>query len=202
LLKKERVIILKRTKHGEADIIVHALNRHGARMSFFAKNAMKSRKRFQGDVLEPTHYVEVSYKERPDVVGAPLHILLEAQLVMGFDRLRENYDRLQVALYFLQVIAKVSPEGIVESREMFDLLGNALRAAETTPDAEALKLHFEVKVLGHQGVLPPLLGAEEWLKLPLQSHAELKMERSQLRALEWDIHHSLEAYLSGMLSHC
>jgi DNA repair protein RecO (recombination protein O) len=198
VLKKERVIILRTIKHGESDLILHALNRHGARIGFFAKGAAKSKKRFGGGVLEPTHYVEISYKQRPDIHDNPLHTLLEAQLVQGFEKLRDDYDRLQAALYFVNVTSRLSPEGQVDETEMFDILGNALKAAETSPDILKLKLHFEVKLLGHQGVLPPLPGAEEWMRRPLKDHILFDGTREELRQLEWSVHHALESYLSGV----
>jgi DNA repair protein RecO (recombination protein O) len=196
--KKEKVIVLRVIKHGEADLIVHALNRVGGRMTFFAKNAAKSRKRFGGGVLEATHYVEFTYKERPDIGENPLHTLLEAQLIQGFDKLRTDYDRLQAALYFLSVTGRLSQEGTIDSGEIFNLLGNALKQAETTTDVAKLKLHFEIKLLGHQGVLPPLPGAEKWMKKPLSEHSSFDVAKEDWRQLEWTIHHCLESYLSGV----
>lgn len=198
MLRKEKVIILKTIKHGESDLILHALNRQGARVAFFAKGGAKSKKRFGGGVLEPTHYVEVSYRQRPDVGENPLHTLLEAQLVQGFEKLRSDYDRLQAGLYFLNVTGKISQEGAIDAGETFNLLGNALKAAETTDDVQKLKLHFEIKLLGHHGVLPPLPGAEEWMSRPLKEHQSFDGSNEDLRQLEWAVHHSLESYLSGV----
>jgi DNA repair protein RecO (recombination protein O) len=198
MLKKEKVIVLRTIKHGEADLILHALNKRGSRMAFFAKGGAKSKKRFGGGVLEPTHYVEVSYKEKPDVTENPLHTLLEAQLIQGFEKLRVDYDRLQAALYFLNVTSKLAQEGTIDSGELFNLLGNALKVAESTNDIQKLKLHFEIKLLGHQGVLPPLPGAEEWMRKPLREHFDFDASREEWRQLQWAVHHSLESYLSGV----
>ena len=60
---KERAIVLRRLKHGEADLIVHCLNEQGTKVSLFAKSAIKSRKRFGGGVLEPTHLIYICYKK-------------------------------------------------------------------------------------------------------------------------------------------
>ena len=191
---RERVIVLRLIKHGEPDLVVQTLNRRGARLSFFAKAALKSKKRFGGGVLEPTHYIEVSYKERPN---EELHTLLEAQLVQGFDGLRKDYDRLQTALYFLKITSKLSQDGAVDSNDMFDLLGNALKAAEATSDVRRLRLHFEIKVLGYQGVLPALANSGQWMQKPLKDHGGLEIEKPELRQLEWEVHHRLESYLAG-----
>lgn len=190
MLKKDRVIVLRLIKHGEADLVVQSINRHGARVSFFAKGGLKSKKRFAGGLLEPTHYIEVTFKERADINdGEPLHTLLEAQLIRGFDGLRKDYDRLQVALYFLRVMSKVAQAGLVDAKDLFDLLGNALQAAESTESIHKLKIHFEMKVLAAQGVLPPL--NENWVQVPLRDHSHLELERAE----EWEVHHALEDYL-------
>lgn len=196
MLRKEKVIILRVIKHGDSDLVIHALDRQGARLGFFARAGAKSKKRFGGGVLEPTHYVEASFKQRSHEADQ-LHSLLEAQLIQGFEKLRSEYDRLQAALYFLKVTSRLAQEGTVDGRESFDLLGNALKAAETTDQIEKLKLHFEIKVLGHQGVLPVLPVATIWARKPLHEHATMNIEKAELRQLEWDIHRSLEAYLSG-----
>lgn len=169
---------------------MQSINRHGARVSFFAKGGLKSKKRFAGGLLEPTHYIEVTFKERADINdGEPLHTLLEAQLIRGFDGLRKDYDRLQVALYFLRVMSKVAQAGLVDAKDLFDLLGNALQAAESTESIHKLKIHFEMKVLAAQGVLPPL--NENWVQVPLRDHSHLELERAE----EWEVHHALEDYL-------
>ena len=92
---KEKILVLRTFKHGEADLVVHGLNPLGARMNFFARGAMKSRKRFAGGVLEPTHYIEVTYKQGASSDSDPLHSLLEANLVRTFEGLRSNYSRLR-----------------------------------------------------------------------------------------------------------
>src|SRR6185312_11274369 len=105
-------------------------------------------------VLEPTHYVEATYKPRPENGDQdPLHLLLEARLVREFPKLRTDYMRLEAALYMLQVVHKLGQQGVVDSPDLFNLLGNALQAAETSQHLENLKLQFELKLLAAQGVL-------------------------------------------------
>ncbi len=135
---------------------------------------MRSRKRFAGGVLEPLHYIEVTYKPGASHVSDPLHSLLEATLLRDFAKLRTHYDRLETALYFLTVVHKISQQGVVDASEMFNLLGNALAAAETSEHLENLRVQFELKVLAAQGVLPDHEAFIPWVRSSLAQHGGAK----------------------------
>ena len=46
----------------ESNLIVRGLNSHGIKMSFIAKGALKSKRRFGGGVLDPCSFIEVEYQ--------------------------------------------------------------------------------------------------------------------------------------------
>ena len=192
---REKIIVLKTFKHGESDIIVHAINPIGARMNFFARGAHRSRKRFAGGVLEATHFIEVTYKPGALADEDPLHTLLEASMIRDFPKLRTDYDRLEAALYLVKVVHKMSQQGTVDSPELFNLLGNALAAAETSADLEKLKFHFELKLLAAQGVLPGEEQFMPWLKTSLAQHEKLQVEGEAWRWLQQQAHDHLRHYL-------
>ncbi len=193
---KEKILVLKTFKHGESDIIVHGLNPLGARMNFFARGGYKSKKRFAGGILEPTHYIEVSYKPGATQHDSdPLHTLLEASMIREFPKLRTDYARLEAALYLVKVVHKLGQQGTVDSPELFNLLGNALAAAETSGDLERLKTHFELKLLAGQGVLPGEEQFGPWLKAPLAAHEKLDLKGESWRWLQQQTHDHLRHYL-------
>lgn len=192
---KEKILVLRTIKHGESDIVLHGLNSVGARMNFFARGAMKSRKRFAGGVLEATHYIEVTYKLRTSADSDPLHTLLEATLIREFPKLRTEYARLEAALYMLQVVSKLGQQGVVDSPDLFNLLGNALQAAEVSSNLENLKLHFELKLLVTQGVLPCDDDTAPWIQLSLAQHEQLRAEGPQRQRLIAQAHSYLNQYL-------
>lgn len=194
---KEKIFVLKKFKYGEADIVVHGLNQLGARMNFFAKGGMKSRKRFAGGILEPTHYIEVTYKQGSSNDGDPLHTLLEANLVREFPKLRTNYDRLEAALYLLGLVHRLGQQGVVDSPDLFNLLGNALAAAEESDDLTNLKLQFELKLLASQGILPHDDAFVPWLKANLSQHAQFKVDPQQRQRLIHEAHAHLRQYLGS-----
>src|SRR5262245_19390228 len=106
---KDKGIILKVYKHGEANLIVHILNNQGIKLKLIAPSALVSKKRFDGGALQPTHYVTFVYKSPKSDDG--LSVLQEAQVVEGFDKLRTHYYRLQMALYFVNLVDRISQEG-------------------------------------------------------------------------------------------
>jgi DNA repair protein RecO len=192
---REKIIVLKTFKHGESDIIVHGLNPLGARMNFFARGGYKSKKRFAGGILEATHYIEVTYKPGALADEDPLHTLLEASMIREFAKLRTDYGRLEAALYLVKVVHKLGQQGVVDSPELFNLLGNALAAAETSQNLDKLKFHFELKLLAAQGVLP---GEEQflpWLKTSLAHHEKLQAKPEDWRWLQSQAHDHLRQYL-------
>jgi DNA repair protein RecO (recombination protein O) len=192
---KEKILVLKKFKYGEADVVVHGLNPLGARMNFFARGGAKSRKRFAGGILEPTHYIEVTYKQGAGNDGDPLHSLLEAHLVREFPKLRTDYDRLEAALYILGLVHRLGQQGTIDSPDLFNLLGNALAAAEDSSNLTNLKLQFELKLLATQGILPHDDAFVPWLKATLAQHGEFQLDNQQRGRLISEAHAHLRQYL-------
>ncbi len=199
--RKEKILVLKTFKFGESDLVVHGLTAYGARIGFLAKGAMRSRKRFAGGVLEPTHYIEVAYKERFSSDSDPLHLLLEAQLIREFPGLRTDYDRLALALHMVQLVYRLGQQGVVDSQDLFNLLGNALQATETSPRLDSLRLQFDLKVLATQGVLPVEPAFVPWLQAGLAEHATIPCEVNARHWILSQIHSHLEHYLGSYREH-
>jgi DNA repair protein RecO (recombination protein O) len=146
-----KIIVLRAIKHGESDLIVHALDSRGAKLGLFARSAMKSRKRFGGGMLEPTHVLMAQYQEAKG--ESTLHVLQEAQLIEAFPKLRLDYDRLQTALEILSLVEKSSVEGSLDAPQVFNLLGHSLTALQTATSPALLRLAFVAKLLASHGVL-------------------------------------------------
>ncbi|WII72952.1 DNA repair protein RecO [Bdellovibrio sp. 22V] len=191
---KERFIILRKIKYSEADLILHAISTQGEKLSFIARGALKSKKRFGGGVLEPTHFVTFTYKMANE--EGQLNVLQEANLVNDFPGLRTDYDRLDLALHILECVSKVSQEGDKTSDFLFNLLGNTLKAMETAQDPLIVKMHFYLKFLLQQGVV----NAEPWmtpfLRTNLQDTNQLLNQRQivdeELQNVEQMVRHYLE----------
>ena len=191
-LLKEQIIVLKSLPYLESDLIVHGLSDQGVQKHFIAKGALKSKKRFLGGVLEPTSFIKVEYKPS----ARSLHRLQEAWTLNDFKGLRTDYDRLEMALYFVQIIHEISQEGVTDSKELFDLLGNALSLTEITPSLELLKLFFQIKLLFLQGILPRSPFFSKVLNCTLKDHLSFKIEPKEFQVLSYKIEQALNHYLN------
>ena len=154
---QNRFIILKKTRYGESDLIIHALSIEGTKKSFIARSALKSKKRFAGGVLEPSHYVMLTYKAARS--EDQLNVLNEANLIDDFKDIRSDYDKLDFALTILNCVYHVSQEGDTDSHFLFNLVGHSLRKLGSVDNLHRFKLHFYLKFLFQQGVI----NVDEWM---------------------------------------
>ncbi len=180
--KQDQFIILKKIKYGESDLILQALSRSGAKLSFMARGALKSRKRFGGGILEPSHYVTLTYKDQSD--EGKLRVLHEAILIDDFKAIRSDYDKLNFALFTLKCAYSVSQEGDVHSDFLFNLLGYTLRTIGVSTNLAALKLHFCLKFLYQQGVVSIEPWMNPFLKLNIGEYQKLETSEGLTEAIE------------------
>lgn len=175
---KERFIILKKTKYGEADLILHALSVQGEKISFMARAALKSKKRFGGGILEPTHFCQFTYKKSS--LEGKINTLEEATLINDFQGVRKTYERLDFALHVLDCVARVSQEGDSNSAYLFNLLGHTLKAIEGADDLDSLKMHFYLKFLLQQGVMTTEPWMNPFLKINISETNTLAAHKDQV----------------------
>ena len=191
----DRLLILRVLKHGDANLIIHALQPNGNKVGLFAKSALKSKKRFGGGVLESGNFVKASYRLASDT--DQLGRLNEASLIYGFEGLRKSYDRIELGLYFLGLVEKVSTMGSIENQGVFDLLGNALKAAETSERLDLLRVHFQIKLLGYQGVLPAISFIGAAAPLAIRDHAAIDLKDADLFEFAHVIEDAITQYVRG-----
>ena len=189
---QERLFVLKVSKHGESDLIIRTLNREGAKVSLFAKAALKSKKRFGGGVLEPTHYIMATYK--PHKSGEGLSYLNEAKLVNDFPEVRKDYDHLELALYMVDVIEKFCQEGLSDNPELFNLLGNGLKCIKKGSKADLLKLIFQAKLLMSQGVLSETEELKPLLSRPVSEHDQVILDPHKYLVLKRQLDRQIQEF--------
>ncbi len=183
---KDRIIVLKVTKYSDHHLIVTGLNTLGSKRSFLAPAALKSKKRFGGGVLEPTHFIEIQFTEpkNEDQMG----ILKEAHLIESFEKLRTDYDRLQAAFEILRAVEKIAQEELNDNDQLFSLIGHALRSLQTCLNPRYLVSHFEIKLLNSMGVLE----LEDSLRsiLSQKFDSNLVLNESSLSEQGWGLYHA------------
>lgn len=165
-------IVLKKYDYGESDLVIHAIDESGQKVHALAKGARKSRKRFGGGVLEPSHFIEVSARE-PKNIEEGLWLLQEAKLINGFSNLRTDYEQLRVCFIFLNLIHHVAQIGDVHSVDLFKLLRRALEELEISKNPRALMNQFIAKLLYIQGLLVSDEATKVLVYKPFAEHAEI-----------------------------
>ena len=199
-MKTVKLILLRKVKYGEADLVVSGITSEGLKISFMARSALRSRKRFGGGVLEPTHYISASYNEsRSSSSGGGLHSLSEASVINEFLQLKKDYDRIQLALHMVGMIDRLSKEGDMDLKGLFDLLGNSLAAAEKSSHLGKLRTHFEVKLMANLGIMPQWDQVTPFLERPVREHESVVASIDNVEMFSERVHRYIEDQLNVRL---
>jgi DNA repair protein RecO (recombination protein O) len=181
MLKNQKGIILKTLKYSESDLIVTILSEKGEKIDVIAKSALKSKKRFSGGVLEPINYISFIYNEKDSV---EIFLLQEAQLLYGFQEIRTEYERIRLALNFLQTTIKLCQKGDDNAKELFDILGNTLKALETSKNLIILQCQFEIKIIHYLGYLTVSDDVIDFLKYSIKDHEIIPCDKHKIASIQ------------------
>lgn len=146
-----RALVLRKTKLGEADLILTLLASDGRQVRAVAKGARGRKSRF-GARVEPFSVLDLLLH-----TGRNLEVMAEAETVASHDGIRSDYDRTTAASVVVDVLNKISVEGQAEP-QLFEMSAVTLDVIESAP-VEALRaivLAFLLKALSMQGYRPTL----------------------------------------------
>jgi DNA repair protein RecO (recombination protein O) len=146
-----RVLVLRKTKLGEADIILTLLSSDGRIVRAVAKGMRKPTSRFAGR-LEPGSVADLMLAP-----GRNLEVVSDARSVDLHAGLRSEYERSTAASVVLDVLDKVAVEGQAEER-LFGLACATLTALEhaDTANLRATVTAFLIKAMAMHGYRPHL----------------------------------------------
>jgi len=147
-LYRDRGIVLRTYKLGEADRIVVLLSEHHGKVRAVAKGVRKTKSRF-GARLEPLSHVNLLLYR-----GRELDVVSQADSIDHFRALRDDLDRLTRAVALLEVVDQLAQEREENSRLYMMLLG-ALRSLASR-DSVLLVPAFFWKLLAAEGLGPEL----------------------------------------------
>jgi DNA repair protein RecO (recombination protein O) len=146
---RARVLVLKKTKLGESDLIVTLLAEDGCQLRAVAKGARKTASRF-GARVEPFSVADAMLH-----TGRTLHVITDVETVASHAQIREDYDRCLAASVAADFLDKSSVECQTDDR-LFGLATatlDAMDAAEPS-DLPALVVAFLLKGMAMQGYRP------------------------------------------------
>ncbi|MGN0037568.1 MAG: DNA repair protein RecO [Coriobacteriales bacterium] len=149
---KARCIVLKKTKLGEADLIVTMLSEQGTQVKGVAKGARKPGNKRFGARLEPFSTIELQLYP-----GRSLDTITEVRVLASNDACRLDLEHSGACSLMAELVAKAIADGEAGER-MYPMLAAALQAAGAAPADRALLIAeaFCVKALALLGVRPAL----------------------------------------------
>ncbi len=148
---KARVVVLRKTKLGESDLILTMLAEDGSQLRAVAKGARKPQSPFSSR-LELYSIADVMNAE-----GRNLDIVKEARLVEGNDALRGDMAKTSAASCMAELLERIS-QADLETPHLFDLTQVALASLCDADDAAVLYItaaHL-LKALAFAGLRPSL----------------------------------------------
>lgn len=148
---KARVIVLRKTKLGESDLIVTMLVEDGSQIRVVAKGARKPSSSF-ATRLELYSVAEVLCSK-----GRSLDVVTEARLVASNERIRFDMEHAACAAPMVELLDRVTQDGL-ESPRLFALTQAALACLNTASatQAPALCAAHLLKALALSGLRPSL----------------------------------------------
>ena len=141
-------IVIREIQVGEADKIVHLLTDRAGIVSASAKGAM----RVKSKLVSATGLL--TYSSFSLYQGKELYIVEDAKVLNQFWNLRREVVDLSTAVYFLELIRKLSPD----EPELAGHLERAVTAGTQVVDRLLLKPLFELRLLAMSGYMPDLVG--------------------------------------------
>ncbi|HEY2430528.1 MAG TPA: DNA repair protein RecO [Acidimicrobiales bacterium] len=145
-LYRERAVVLRTYKLGEADRIVVLLTEGRGKVRAVAKGVRKTKSRF-GSRLEPTSHVALLMYE-----GRELDVVTQAETIEHHRHVREDLGRLTKATAVLEAVDQLAQEGEASS-PLYRMVVGALRRLDEH-DSPLLVAGFYWKLLAAEGVAP------------------------------------------------
>ena len=148
----DSAICIRATDYSETSQVLTLLTRSGGVVRLLAKGSKRPRSKSGGaiDLLAEGKCVFTVPR------GESLGTLIEFVESASRSALRDKLDRLNIALYMLEVCGALLAEGDPHP-EVFDLLHNALdRLGKADASHQAVLAYFQWRVIGHVGLLGEL----------------------------------------------
>jgi DNA repair protein RecO (recombination protein O) len=146
-LYRDRGVVLRTYKLGEADRIVVVLTRGHGKVRAVAKGVRKTKSRFGGRLEPARHAVLLVYEGRGD-----LDIVSQADTLDAFGPLRDDLDRLGRAVAVLEAADQLALER-EPNAALYDMVVGALRTLAEL-DAPLVVPGFLLKALALEGFRP------------------------------------------------
>lgn len=160
-LLSTNAFIIYTKKLNDADLLLGYVTENYGKITCFANNARKSRKRFLGK-LEPAMLTNIKFYEKP---GMTLDILYEADIVEDYENVRKNIDT-YLFLTKITEISRVLCQERDDNKDIFYLIKalytglNGIDADNSLSDDSIstvlckYEIYFISNLLNYEGIFP------------------------------------------------
>ncbi len=144
---RSEAVVIRHRRFGDSDRIVTLLTPARGKIDAIARGALRPRSRLAGH-LEPLTHAEVLLAH-----GRNLDIITQAQTLEGFAAIRDDLDRLSLALYLLELADRFTVEH-AEADAVYRLLLVALLRLARGDGEQLVARSFELGLLDATGFRP------------------------------------------------
>ena len=136
-----------RRNFGEADRILTVFSNTQGKITLIAKGVRKTTSRKRGGI---EIFTKIKFSA---IKGKSMDILTEVNVLDGFDAIRNDLNKIGVAYYFCEVMAKVTREE-EKSDKAYEILDSEMQFLKARKDLKAQRLKFVEDVLVTVGFWP------------------------------------------------
>lgn len=149
-MKKTEAIVLRNFSLTNSDIILTVFTPFAGKLSLIAPKAKNSRKRF-GGCLDIITKINIEYIEKEN---SNLGKLLIADHLDDYGKLKQDYDKIMLASYFIDLINNFHPERFANANS-YKLLSMVLTYMNTDAPLGNMLEAFQIKMLCALGLKIP-----------------------------------------------
>jgi DNA repair protein RecO (recombination protein O) len=146
---KTEAVVIKKTKLGEADVILTLYTPDLGKIQGFARSLRKSKSKMAG------HLELLTHSQLSLARGRNLDTIIGAQTINSFLPLKTDLDLTSYALYATELINQFAADN-VEDEPLFQLLIETLQNLSQGGDNDLLIRYFEIHLLDMAGFRPQL----------------------------------------------
>lgn len=152
-LKKCECVILRGDKFSETKKVITFFSLEDGKKKGVASGFGKMKSRY-GSSLDVITHSSIVFFESP---RSDLHRISQADVIQPFGKIKNNFDKLQAAIYLAELVRECIPENS-PSPDIFKLLLFFLKVfdCDSTPPSKELIRIFEVRFIEMLGISPPL----------------------------------------------
>jgi DNA repair protein RecO (recombination protein O) len=150
---KTQAIVLKHIPLGEADYLLTLYTPDNGKIKAVARGSRKMKSKLGGHV-EPLMHTSFVLS-----TGRNLDVVSQADVIDGFRSIREDIQSLNVALYMMELVDKITEEN-QSNNNIYKLMLDCMHSLAKDPSPTLLQ-YFQLKTIEYSGFRPELYNCVE-----------------------------------------